>query len=363
MSTITELVLGSGNPGEYDSNGSDFDLLRDAVVTAGLADALNATVDGDGNPVNLTVFAPNDDAFIGLAGALGYGGTDEPGSITYILDALSLLGGGDAVPLLTTVLTYHVAPAELFKQDVLDAGDGFMVPTLEGGMLEVDLEGGASLIDATGSERNLIGFDLDADNGVIHVLDSVLLPQAVVDGLALLSKPNTDFIIGDDGSEFYNTGRGNDFVDGNGGWDLIFAGSGKDVVLGGDNGDRLFGGNGKDIVRGEDGWDKVYGGRGNDIVDGGSGVDWLSGGRGRDTFVFENGDDRNYVKDFRNGRDKIDLSGYEGIDGFDDIAHDIKSGFFSTRIDLDDGDVMVLLGVRKHELDSSDFIFAEDAIA
>ena len=95
MANIVNTVVGlSGLPGTTDSNGNDFDLLRDAVLTAGLDTALSDPA------ATLTVFAPTDSAFIGLAQTLGYGGSDEAGSLGYIVDALTLLGGGDPLPLL-----------------------------------------------------------------------------------------------------------------------------------------------------------------------------------------------------------------------------------------------------------------------
>ena len=85
LPTITEVVLASG--GTFDSNGEDFDLLLNAVTAAGLDGAL-------GDPeASLTVFAPNDDAFVGLAQTLGFHGDNEGGAFGFIVDALTLLGG------------------------------------------------------------------------------------------------------------------------------------------------------------------------------------------------------------------------------------------------------------------------------
>lgn len=350
VNIVEKVVELSGAPGSFDDNAGDFDLLREAVLAAGLADALS-------DPgAELTVFAPTDAAFIGLAQTLGYQGADESGALGYIVDALTLLGGGNPIPLLQSVLTYHVTPGEFFLADVAALGDGAMIPTLQGGQLTLDLGApGLGDLDPGLPDPNLIGFDVDVDNGVIHVLDGVLLPLAVS---AILSQPGTDFIIGDGGREVFSTGRGNDFVDGNGGNDLIRTGSGNDVAIGGTGNDWINAGSGHDIILGEEGKDKIFGGSGNDTIDGGSGNDWMNGGSGEDTFVFTNGSGHDRIVGFRSGHDKIDLSGYEGIDAFADIEDQIGGGWFRASIELLDGDEIVLLGIGAHHLAEGDFLFA-----
>jgi Ca2+-binding RTX toxin-like protein len=350
MATIVNKVVElSGAPGTTDTNGNDFDLLREAVLTAGLAGALS-------NPgASLTVFAPTDAAFVKLAKTLGYQGVDEAGSLGHIVDALTLLGGGNALPLLQSVLTYHVAPGKLFLSDVVALGNGAIVPTLQGGSLTVDLTApGLVDLDPALPNPKLIGFDVDAGNGVIHVLDGVLLPLAVS---AILSQPGTDFIIGGANSQIYHTLGGNDFVDGNGGNDIIHAGSGNDVAIGGDGHDFLTGGTGNDILIGENGADALFGGSGSDVITGGAGRDQINGGSGADRFVFTTGSGHDTLTGFENGHDKIDLSGY-GIESFSEIAHAVKAGWFGTSIKLSSDSSIFLAGTWKHQIDASDFIFA-----
>lgn len=350
MTNIVEKVVElSGAPGTTDTNGNDFDLLREAVLTAGLAGALS-----DPN-ASLTVFAPTDAAFVGLARSLGYSGTDEAGALGHIVDALTLLGGGNPIPLLQSVLTYHVAAGKLLLADVAALGNGAAIQTLQGGNVTLDLTApGLGDLDPGLSDPKLIGFDVSASNGVIHVLDGVLLPVSVT---GILSQPGTDFIIGKAGAEVFNTHSGNDFIDGNGGHDYINAGSGNDVVIGGTGRDVLFAGSGNDIVLGESGKDTVFAGSGDDKVDGGAGHDLMSGGSGNDTFVFATGSGHDRVIDFRNGRDQIDVSGY-GIESFAEIAHAIKGGWFNTKFDLGEDASIILVGVSKHQIDASDFVFA-----
>ena len=121
-----------------------FNTLLAAAEAAGLVDALTAE-----GPI--TVFAPTDDAFAAALADLG-------------LSAEELLADTD---LLTSVLTYHVVEGRVLSTDLAD-GD---VPTLNGANITVDLSDGVKINDAT-----VVAADLEAENGVVHVIDSVLLP-------------------------------------------------------------------------------------------------------------------------------------------------------------------------------------------
>ncbi|HUP71770.1 MAG TPA: fasciclin domain-containing protein [Acidimicrobiales bacterium] len=96
---IVGVVVGaSGAPGTFDDNPWDYDILRDAVITAGLADALSG-------PGPFTVFAPNDFAFMRTAADLGIRGSEAE-----VLAGLAAALGDK----LDDVLLYHVdrgAPA------------------------------------------------------------------------------------------------------------------------------------------------------------------------------------------------------------------------------------------------------------
>ena len=99
-------------------------------------------------------------------------------------------------------------------------------------------------------------------------------------------------------------------------------------------------------------------GSGDDVVDGGSGNGRMFGGGGHVDFVFENGSGRDVILGFRDGSDQIDLSGYEGIKNLSDIKDGMQGRWYGTRINLEDGDSILLVGVSEHRLDESDFIFA-----
>ena len=120
----------------------DFKTLVAAVKAAGLVDTLK----GKGP---FTVFAPTDEAFAKIPKA--------------DLDALLKNKAK-----LTAVLTYHVVSGKVMAKDV-KAGK---VKTVQGGELTVATAGGVTVDDA-----KVIKTDIVADNGVIHVIDSVLMPK------------------------------------------------------------------------------------------------------------------------------------------------------------------------------------------
>jgi len=121
-----------------------FSTLVTAVKAAGLAETLSGT-----GP--FTVFAPTNEAFAALPK-----GT---------LDNLLKPANRDA---LRKVLTYHVVPGDLMAKDLRSG----KVATVEGGSVTV-------LVNSTGvkvNDANVAKADIDAKNGVIHVIDRVLLP-------------------------------------------------------------------------------------------------------------------------------------------------------------------------------------------
>ena len=129
-----------------------FTTLVAAVQAAGLEETLR----GEGP---FTVFAPTDEAFAALPA-----GT---------VDALLADPTGD----LTAILTYHVVDGEVMAADVAGM-DGQEVTTVNGATFTVNVgdDGGVTLTDAAGNEVAVVQTDVDATNGVIHVIDGVLLP-------------------------------------------------------------------------------------------------------------------------------------------------------------------------------------------
>jgi uncharacterized surface protein with fasciclin (FAS1) repeats len=222
--TIAGIVAESGGP--FDSDASDFDLLLNALQAAGLVPAL------DNPDSNLTVFAPNDAAFVAAAQALGFQGTDEAGAFGHIVDAVTLLSlGNDPVPLLSDILLYHVAPGALDSGDVLGSS---MIETLLGADLGVD---GAALVDGEPDlpDANIITTDIAASNGFVHVIDGVLIPVDLLPSNG--AEDPVAFVIGDDTAETFTLGDNDDYVSASGGDDTIIGDDGRDVILGGDGQD------------------------------------------------------------------------------------------------------------------------------
>lgn len=128
-----------------------FSVLVEAVVTANLAGALSGA-----GP--LTVFAPTDGAFVAALGELG-------------LTKDQLLASPD----LASILTYHVVMGDVRAADVVAAAKPFVVPTLlAGATFSVDAM--LDITDGQGRVAKLVATDVIASNGVIHVIDKVLLP-------------------------------------------------------------------------------------------------------------------------------------------------------------------------------------------
>jgi uncharacterized surface protein with fasciclin (FAS1) repeats len=163
--TIAAVVAESG--GTPDDNPEDFDLLLSALEATGLTGVL---ADPE---ASFTVFAPNDAAFISFAQRLGFAGSDEAGALAAIIAVAEDLGGGDPVPVLTDVLTYHVVGgAETLGE--LQAG-GTIQPLFADADLDLI---GTEVDDADPDLANaeIIAPDIITGNGVIHVVNEVLLP-------------------------------------------------------------------------------------------------------------------------------------------------------------------------------------------
>lgn len=162
--TLLDVLKESG--GSFDDDNTDFDMLLAALQATGL-DAAADDPDAD-----LTVFAPNDAAFVSLAQSLGYEGEDEEGAFQAIVDAAGVLRPEDPLSFVSDVLTYHISPGEQDSTAVLGADS---IDTLFGSELGVD---GASLVDADpdADDAEIIATDIGASNGVAHVIDEVLRP-------------------------------------------------------------------------------------------------------------------------------------------------------------------------------------------
>lgn len=122
----------------------DFGTLVAAVQAAGLVDTLK----GDGP---FTVFAPTDAAFAAL----------PEGTVENLLKP-------ENKEQLISILTYHVVPGKVMSTDLVD---DMTAATVQGGEITIDLDNGVMINDAS-----VAAADIEASNGVIHVIDKVILP-------------------------------------------------------------------------------------------------------------------------------------------------------------------------------------------
>lgn len=140
MGTIVDVAAGAG----------DFTTLVAAVEAAGLVETLSG-------PGPFTVFAPTDEAFAAALDSLG-------------LTADELLADTET---LTSILTYHVIAGEVPASAVVEL-DGQTADTVNGATVDISVDGAQVMVN----DANVTATDITASNGIIHVIDKVLLPPA-----------------------------------------------------------------------------------------------------------------------------------------------------------------------------------------
>ena len=154
-----------GSTAEKDTMSSDHAMAKadivDTAVSAGQFNTLVAAVKAAGLVDTLksegpfTVFAPTDAAFAKL----------PDGTVESLLKP-------ENKDKLVAILTYHVLSGKVMAGDI--AGKELMVPSLQGSDLDVNAKGGSVMIN----DATVVGADVKTTNGVIHVIDTVLLPKS-----------------------------------------------------------------------------------------------------------------------------------------------------------------------------------------
>lgn len=153
---IALVFVAAANAGDYKkkqdlvdvaASNPDFSTLVAAVKAAGLVDALK----GDGP---LTVFAPTNAAFAKL----------PAGTVEDLLKP-------ENKDKLIAVLTYHVVPGKVMASDVVKVDSA---KSLQGQNIAVQVTNGKVMVD----NANVVATDVNASNGVIHVIDTVILPAS-----------------------------------------------------------------------------------------------------------------------------------------------------------------------------------------
>ena len=154
---VTEEVS-TPNIVEVAAGNEAFSTLVTAVTTADLV----GTLSGEGP---FTVFAPTNDAFAKL----------PAGTLESLLKP-------ESKNVLTGILTYHVVSGKFEAADVIEAinsnGGTFTVTTVQGESIELSLQDGSVVLtDITGGSATVIIPDVAASNGVIHAIDTVIMPE------------------------------------------------------------------------------------------------------------------------------------------------------------------------------------------
>ena len=144
------------------------DIVEKAILTAETQTLATAVVAGDlagtlSGAGPFTVFAPTNSAFAAL----------DAYTLNALLDPAN-------IAILQEVLTYHVIPGDIRAADLMD---GAMVATVEGRELTFDLSGMTPMVNGT----DIIATDIVVENGVIHLIDGVLLPEFDIVEKALIT--------------------------------------------------------------------------------------------------------------------------------------------------------------------------------
>lgn len=155
--TTTEMPVASSTIVDVAAGNENFTTLVAAVKAAGLAETLS----GDGP---FTVFAPTNDAFAKL----------PAGTVETLLKP-------ENVEKLKSILTYHVVSGKFDAATVIDAiktnNNKYTVTTVQGAKIDLSLKDDkVMLTDATGAMSTVVMPDVEASNGIIHAIDTVVMP-------------------------------------------------------------------------------------------------------------------------------------------------------------------------------------------
>ena len=391
-----------------------FVLEVENVAPTLIGTASTNTIFGTGEEDSIFGLAGND-RLVGGAGddrLDGGGGYDTmeggAGNDTYVVDSAYdkiLEASGAGIDLVESKITFSLSGRELENLTLtgslnINATGNAYANRLTGNAGANAINGGAGA-DLMAGKRGNDTYRVDnagdvvieaAGEGIDHVHSSVSYSLAGQE-IEFLTLNGTANLSGT-GNEFANTLRGNagaNRLDGGLGADIMEGGRGNDTFIvdnvgdrvverSGDGIDQVFSsvsfslsgqnaehltltgsaainatGNGlANVLIGNEGANILSGGAGNDRLSGLAGDDLLIGGDGNDVFVFAAGTGTDTVADYRDGRDKIDVSGLESVDRFSDLT--LTQVGSNTEIHHGE-DVLILRGVSLSALNGYDFLF------
>ena len=151
---VIDEVIGLPTVVTFATSNPDFSILVQALTRPDLTTDFVEILSGSGP---FTVFAPTNAAFAALLTELGVASLNDI-----------------PVATLEAVLTYHVVGANVRAAAL---SEGQVVTTLNGGTFTIGLTGGASITDENNRVANIVSTDVQGANGVVHVLDKVILPN------------------------------------------------------------------------------------------------------------------------------------------------------------------------------------------
>jgi Ca2+-binding RTX toxin-like protein len=350
-----QLNAGAGN--DTVNGGAGDDLIgggsEDDLLTGGLG---NDTLQGDDGNDQLIGGDGNDFLFGGNGADVLNGGLGN--DVYYNVDGTDTVanetGGND------TIITSDAGVVAAFSgngaiENLIYQGNvGF---AYTGSVLDNIVQGGSAADDIDGG----LGNDILAGGGGSDRL------VGNVGNDFISGEAGNDQLFGGVGDDGLDGGIGDDQLAGEIGNDALNGGDGNDALSGGQGDDLLLGGDGRDLINGDQGRDNLFGGAGDDQLFGGESDDVLNGGAGNDTFVFDNANGFDIVTDFGDGtvgnEDVLLFTGSvftnaaqvlaassQVIGESDGLSNDV-------RIDLGNGNQVVLLNTAFSSLDASDFLF------
>lgn len=279
--TLADLVAGDDR----------FEILTAALEASGLTDTA-----GD-RDVDLTLFAPTDRAIRQTLRDLGLddSGLDPEGVAQAMIDTFGLAS-------VTEILLYHLSPESLTAIELNQDG---LIETLSPG-LRLIFDEGEILDAAPDSDAGVFPalVDWDAANGILHVIDRLLLPF--------------------DPATMATDTKGT---------------KGADRIMLGGGDDRFGASGGDDLVLGGDGSDTLIGGRGRDVLSDSAGDDFYIGGAHGDIFDFSAMQGRNGVRDFT-AEDLLILS-YDDFATAQDVLDATVLNDKGLRLNGNDGSVLL----------------------
>ncbi len=279
--TLADLIAGDDR----------FEILTAALEACGLTDTAQ---DRD---VDLTLFAPTDRVIRETIRDLGLDDSklDPEGVVQAMIDTLGLAT-------VTEVLLTHLGPESLTNAELQQDG---LIETLSPGVRLI-YDGGALFDAAPGNDVGVFPAltDWDAANGMMHVIDRLLLP---FDPAAMVTDTK-----GTKGADRTMLGGGDDRYDASGGDDLVFGGDGSDTIIGG---------------------------RGRDVLSDGAGDDFYIGGAHGDIFDLSAMQGRNGIRDF-SAEDLLILS-YDEFATAQDVLDATVLNDKGLRLNGDDGSVLL----------------------